>query len=175
MPSVSVRRTFGQMSEPRSQAESQFSWTAHPAFERPRHAVAASVVILAIAVAIWLSFESLAWGGLALIVLLLALNRFFLPSRFTITSEGITATYPLLRKRAQWRYLRRFVCDDHGGYLSTRSQPSRMDAYRGMHLLFGRDATQRDAIIKRIRGHMARNESTVNVSVAAEAHGEAAA
>jgi hypothetical protein len=58
------------------------------------------------------------------------------------------ARFPLRTQRIEWRDVRRFVTDDHGGYLSTRAVASRMDAYRGVHLLFGAD---RQAIVERIR------------------------
>ncbi len=76
-----------------------------------------------------------ALGGM--LVLVLALNRFFFVSRFSIDGEGITARYPLKRMSLQWKNLRRFAHDARGGYLSTRAVRSRMDAYSGMHVMFG--------------------------------------
>lgn len=143
------------MSDPDPKTDTRFSWSAHPAAQRPGQAALALTVILAIATVVCWSAASIAWGALALIVLLIALNRFFLPSRFTITEQGITAAYPLMRKNAQWRYIRRFALDDHGGYLSTRATPSRLDAYRGMHLLFDANPQNRDAAVRRIRAHIA--------------------
>ncbi|MHC4420667.1 MAG: PH domain-containing protein [Planctomycetota bacterium] len=129
----------------------EFSWHAHPAGERVGAAVAGSVIVLAAAAAILLSFESLAWSALALFVLVTALNRFYFRSRFHIDSDGITARYPLRSQRCRWADVRRFMADAHGGYLSTRSRRSWLDAYRGLHILFGR---QRPAVIEQIRAHL---------------------
>ncbi len=129
-----------------------FSWQVHPARERRGAAVATSLIILAVAGAVWASVANWAWAALAVVLLLVGLNRFFFPSRFTIDESGITAKYPLRTLRYRWEDLRRFVCDRHGGYLSTRSRRSRLDAYRGMHLLFGRD---REAVIGQIRARLA--------------------
>ena len=129
----------------------EFSWHAHPAGERVGAAVAGSLIVVAAAAAILLSFESLPWSVLALFVLVTALNRFYFRSRFHIDSDGITARYPLRSQRCRWADVRRFMADAHGGYLSTRSRRSWLDAYRGLHILFGR---QRAAVIDQIRAHL---------------------
>ena len=129
-----------------------FQWRAHPANDRRASALAALAVILGLSAASYLSF-GLPWAAASLVVLVLALNRFFLPSQFVIDAEGITARYPLRRQRIRWANLRRFVHDKHGGYLSTRSRRSRFDAYSGMHVLFG-PHPQRDTIIQEIESHV---------------------
>jgi hypothetical protein len=123
------------------------SWTAHPARRRPRAAIAAATIVLLVGVATWISF-GVAWGVGAVVILTASLNRFFLPSHFEINEHGLVARFQLRTQRIEWRDVRRFVTDDHGGYLSTRAVASRMDAYRGVHLLFGAD---RQAIVERIR------------------------
>ena len=131
----------------------EFSWQAHPAVERRGAAVMGSLVILAAAAAILVSFQSYAWSAAAIVVLIAALNRFYVRSRFRIDPEGITARYPLRSQRCRWADVRRFMVDDHGGYLSTRARRSWLDAYRGLHVLFGR---QRPEVIDRIRAHLPR-------------------
>lgn len=131
-----------------------FNWRAHPARERGGRTALAVLLIGALAAVIGFQFGWL-WAAGAAALLLLSLNRFFLASRFTIDEQGITARYPLRRQRLRWRDVRRFVSDQNGGYLSTRAQPSWIDAYRGMHLLFG---AQREAVIQRIRGHIKAHE-----------------
>lgn len=133
-----------------SEAET-FSWRAHPAQERPNHALWAAVAILGMAAAVYFSFDSVAWAVVSLVVLVVALNRFYFPSTFTIDDTGILARYPLRRKQVRWDRIRRFVHDEHGGYLSTRATISRLDAFRGIHILFGND---RGAVVGRIRSHL---------------------
>lgn len=132
-------------------AEQAISWSAHPARQRPSAAAFAGIVILAAAAAAWLSFGP-AWALLALVLLIASLNRFFLPSRFEIDAEGITARHPLARQTLRWAEVRRFVHDRHGAYLSRRSAASRLDAFQGMHLVFGAD---RQEIMRAIRERIA--------------------
>lgn len=131
----------------------EFTWQAHPARERVGAAVGGAVAIVAITAVIHISFQSLGWALLALAVLVVSLNRFFFRSRFRIDDEGIIARYPLRSQRLGWADIRRFVFDNNGGYLSTRARPSRLDAYRGLHVLFG---SRRDDVIAQIRAHLPR-------------------
>ena len=128
------------------QSTPSFTWRAHPARSRPWSAVAASLIILAAAVAVWMSF-GIGWAIGSAIILVSALHRFFFPSQFSIDDDGIDAGYLLRRQRLRWRDVRRFLHDEQGGYLSTRARRSRMDAFAGLHMLFG---DHRDEVIKRI-------------------------
>lgn len=134
-----------------SSTSTELSWQAHPASERAGAAVLGGAVVLAVAAAAWWSGGGWAWSVLALAILTAALNRFFFRSRFAIDAEGITARFPLSTRRLGWRDVRRFVVDANGGYLSTRARRSWLDAYRGLHVMFG---DQRDAVIECIRAHL---------------------
>jgi hypothetical protein len=118
-------------------------WNAHPARRRPGTTAAAAAVIALLALcAGWLGGSSW-WAVASAFILMVALNRFFFPSEFSIDDEGIAARYPLRRQRLLWKDVRRFLHDERGGYLSTRVRASRFDAYRGMHLLFEGDSRER--------------------------------
>ena len=80
------------------QPNSEYIWRAHPAHARPVAAMAAGLIILAVAAAVWVSF-GVAWGLASAMVLVLALHRFFFPSRFSIDQEGIVAHYLLRHQR----------------------------------------------------------------------------
>lgn len=130
-----------------------FTWRAHPARRRPVAAVFAAGVIVAVAAACALS-TNIYWGVLAFVLLVLSLQRFFFPSRFTIDEQGVTARYLLGTKSYGWSEIRRFCHDCHGVHLSTRGRPSRLDGYRGMQLLFG---PSRDEVLRRIRAGVGAN------------------
>ena len=129
----------------------EFSWRAHPARERVGHATAAVLVIAALAFFAALLMRSTLWGVLSASLLMVALNRFFFPSRYAIDEEGITAHHPMRRQRLRWADLRRFAHDETAGFLSTRVRRSWLDSHRGMNVLFGAEG---QAAIARIRGHL---------------------
>lgn len=131
--------------------ESELVWNAHPARERLGQAVGVGIVIVLLAGLAGVVGGSSLWGVGAALLLLLALNRYFFPSRFAIDHEGITAHYPLRRQRLEWSDMRRFVLDRNGGFLSRRRKPSWIDAHRGMHLLFG---DHREDVVPEIRARI---------------------
>ena len=120
----------------------EYSWRAHPARTQVRRAGAAVLVIIAFAALLGAACGSVLVGVISAVVLVAALNRFFFPSRFEIDAEGITARYPLRTQRLAWISTRRFLHDAYGGYLSTRTRQSRLDAFSGMHLVFGADRSE---------------------------------
>jgi hypothetical protein len=115
-------------------------WTVHPVRERTSAALGAGVVILLLCGAVWDFTDSLYWALFAIVVLLLQLNRFFLPSHFRIDGEGCTAEYPFrVSEKCRWSEVVRFYTGRHGGFLMTGEirglfGPRR----RGVHILFGR-------------------------------------
>jgi hypothetical protein len=133
-------------------------WTAHPLRERPGRAMLAIAAVLVCGLMVATSFQDpltgMLTGGGAMVVLLLSLNRFFLPSSFAIDEDGITAAWPLKRQRLVWTDLHGFAHDADGGYLSKAARPSKWDAMlrnNGMHVLFG---THGASIADRIRVYM---------------------
>jgi hypothetical protein len=130
-----------------------FTWNAHPAKERPGATLFALAVIVATGVLCGLMMN-LWWAALASLVLIVSLNRFFFPSRFTIDGEGVVASYLFGSRRFDWSQVRRFQHDRHGVFLSTRAAASRLDAYRGMQLLFGRS---KDEVLRRIEGQLTKS------------------
>ncbi len=126
-------------------------WRAHPARERIGAAVVASLAILAISGTVFLSSRSVPWSVVSTLLLLFSLNRFYFPSRFTIDSQRITATYLFRRQSCAWGKIIRFRHDANGAYLSTRGRPSRLDPFRGIHILFG---SEKEKVIPRITSFM---------------------
>lgn len=130
------------------------SWRVHPARQRVGAALLAGAVILALSALAAFAMHSLWWGIFSALFLFIALERFFLPSEFSIDDGGIVAQYGLSRRTCRWRDIRRFLHDRRGGYLSTRARGSALDAFRGVHLLFGQD---RDAVVARIESCLAKD------------------
>lgn len=113
------------------------------------------IVSIAIAMTVWLEgahpFTAAAWGILSSGVLIIALNRFFFPTRFSIDEGGITARFPLRSIRYEWADVRRFVHDEYGGCFYRRARQSRLDACSGLTISFG---SQKQAVIDCINTHI---------------------
>lgn len=138
-----MRRTNELVTDEEQASDSMtYAWSAHPAREQPGRAAVGAAWILAVAIVLYATTFNVFWSVFAVIFLLAALGRFFFPSRFVVDDEGLTASSRLRTQRIAWSKVQRFVHDERGGLLSDRSEPSRLDAYRGVHVLFGRSRKQ---------------------------------
>lgn len=126
-------------------------WRVHPAAERVGSALAALAVIALFAGLTAVLMQNPLWALLAAGFMLVALNRFFLPSRFRIDDAGVTARYPYGRRYLDWSAVRRFQHDERGAFLSKRAQDSVLDAFQGVHLLFG---PQPQRAVEQIQRHL---------------------
>ncbi len=130
-----------------------FEWTAHPVREKPRRGVLAAALIVFCGVLVAMIVADPMLGPLAaggsILFLFLTLNRFFLPTRYRIDEQGVSARFPLGGRALAWSEIRRFPHDREGGYVSPRDRGGALDT-RGISLLFaGRGA----AIIALIESH----------------------
>lgn len=128
-------------------------WRVHPARERLTAALCALLVIALAAALCGILMQNLWWSLLAIAFQVIALRRFFLPSEYRVDADGVTARTIWARQQLRWHEVRRFLCDARGAFLSTRTQGSVLDLFRGMHLVFGKN---RDAVIDQIRSRIDR-------------------
>jgi len=117
------------------------SWTVHRAKETPARTVVASIFILA-----FVAFSSVVFGPLlgilAVVVLFLALNTYFLPITYTLTDKGIEVDKRLFTARYEWRQFRRWFRTTGGVVISPFSRKNYLDNFRGVHLLLPADASK---------------------------------
>lgn len=127
------------------------SWTVHRAKETPAKTVVASVFILA-----FVGFTLVVFGpvlaALAVIVLFLALNTYYLPVTYTFTDKGIEVGKRLFTARYEWKQFRRWFRTSGGIVISPFSKRSYLDNFRGVHLLLPADAGK--ARMSKVEGRM---------------------
>ena len=119
------------MSEP---AKEGLTWTACPVRDEWPGSLLKVALLAAIVALLFLSFGNLGWIGLAL--LLLALARYFLPTRYEFTAEGITVTFAGAAKLRKWSACRRYYPHAMGVHISPFEKPSALDPFRGVFLRF---------------------------------------
>jgi hypothetical protein len=114
------------------------SWTVHRAKETPTKTIVASVFILAFVAFSWAVFGPML-GILALVVLFLALNTYFLPITYTLTDKGIEVDKRMFTARYEWKQFRRWFRTSGGVVISPFSRKNYLDNFRGVHLLLPAD------------------------------------
>ena len=113
-------------------------WTAWPAAESPGRTSLLLIAIMALAGLCGMIGGDFLWAATGAALMMLGLNRWFLPTTFEVDDDGILVGYPLRRRTVAWRDARRLVIDPGGGWLSTSRGGRRSSS--GLDLYWGRDA-----------------------------------
>jgi hypothetical protein len=110
------------------------SWQTHKAKETPKKTLFVLIFIIVFAVFL-IIFYGLFWALLALIILFLSLNAYFLPTTYTLTDNGIIIDKKLFSNKLEWSRFRKYYMTTNGIVLSPFTQKSFLDNFRGVHLL----------------------------------------
>ena len=129
-------------------APGELTWRAHPARERIGAALLTLTAVAALSGLAALMMQSVWWGLLAAVMLLVPLRSFFLPSRYRLDEHGIAVHRCGMVRRFRWKDVRRLLFDSRGAFLSRRSRATALDPYRGMHVLFSGNRQQVVACIR---------------------------
>jgi hypothetical protein len=126
------------------------SWTAHPARTRPRDVALLVAVTATTAGCVLYSLESLFLCALAVVVLLVAVAPFWLPTHYSLTDDGISAVRMGLRRVRRFRDLRRVDVDRDPARASTVlvspfARPTWLCRTRGMTLFL--DGADRAGVV----------------------------
>jgi hypothetical protein len=117
------------------------SWTVHRASETPIRTAATVVFILAFVAFSWVVFGPML-AILAVVVLFVALNTYFLPVTYTFTDKGIEVDKQLFSTRYEWKQFRRWFRTSGGIVISPFSRKNYLDNFRGVHLLLPADTSK---------------------------------
>lgn len=127
-------------------------WTCHPLKRKPLASAAVVLFIITVGVAIYLTTYSRLFTVLGLVILLMSLAKFFFPTRFKLSDRGIaikTTTQTLFK---DWKIYRSCYPDKKGILLSPFVEPSRMENFRGLYVMFEGNADEVTSFVRqRIR------------------------
>ncbi|MDY6787482.1 MAG: hypothetical protein SVK54_05090 [candidate division WOR-3 bacterium] len=117
---------------------SKFEWVSHPVQDNDSKMnilAYAGVLIIIFGGFMWLGFAGIL---LALVIILLTLTPYFVPTKYSIDSEGVTVKYLFQRKQYPWHRFRNYYADSKGILLSPFERPSRLENFRGIYVRYGR-------------------------------------
>lgn len=118
------------------------TWTTHPFRNRPLISILVVVLIMAAGMAAYYTMDSKAFGVLAMVVLFASLAKFFLPTKFILTDKTVTIKSTTQKITKPWTMFRSFYPDRNGVLLSPFAEPSRLENFRGMYLIFSDNREQ---------------------------------
>lgn len=119
-------------------------WKCHPAKSRPGVSVLVTVFIMAIVLLVHYTTDSRWMAVLAGIILFASLAKFYFPTLYRLTDENVTVKTTTQTLVKPWSMYRSFYSDKKGVLLSPFGRPSRLEAHRGIRLMF---ENNRDEVI----------------------------
>ena len=132
-------------------------WTTHPVKRKPWTAVAVTLFILAVSFVVLAATDSKWFGFIALVVLFASVAKFYLPTKFSLMDKGVVIKSTTQTVKKPWSMFRSYYVDKHGVLLSPFTQPSRLENFRGIYLIF---SDNREAVMAVVRDHVARAQDT---------------
>lgn len=114
------------------------AWTSHPLYdEPPAKSALLIVIILVTSVIIGWSFQSNTFAFISLVLLTLAMSRYFLATHYTIDDQGISISFIGHSRQIPWTQFNRVDQHPDGIFVSPFHTPHRLDTFRGQFLKTG--------------------------------------
>lgn len=132
----------------KSHAEPILTWKVHLLREQPAKLLLVIPAAALSLVASYVLFGTFTFGLIALFLILTSLAEYLFPIRFEIDSQGASARTLTARTRIEWSRVKKYYLDDRGIKLSPLSRQTRLEAYRGVYLVFG---DRREEIIEAVK------------------------
>ena len=138
-----------------AEEEVVLSWKVHLVREEPRKLVVVILATVAVSVLAYGWMRNMPSGfvyGIAMgFAMLGSFSDFLFPITFTLTQTGATAAGKLGKRTIAWTSVKKYYLDDYGIKLSPFRMKSRLEAYRGVYLRFGKNREEVIATVKKLR------------------------
>lgn len=129
-------------------------WSVFPFLEDMRRSAIVVSIIAAAGVLVHLAFKDVFLTLLSLAILVVSLHTFFTKTTYRLGEDGVTVRTVGVKTFKNWAAFKRYSADGKGVTLSPFAQPSRLDPFRSVRLLFGGNRDEVVAFVsKRVGGH----------------------
>ena len=141
-------------------AAAAFNWSCHPVRKRPLVSVLVTLFVILAVAYVYYSFDSLGFALLTFIVFALSLARYYFPTHYRLSEKGVTIKTPTQTISKQWSEYRSFYPDKNGVLLSPFAEPSRLENFRGIYLMYGGKREQIISYINKYISSSSKEESS---------------
>ena len=124
------------------------AWTVHPMKRKPMISYAVTVFVMLIAIVIFSWTQSLWFMMLALVIMLGSLAKFYFPTGYQLSNRGVTVKTTTQKLFKEWNIYRSCYPDKKGILLSPFAEPSRLENFRGLYVMFEGNSEQVTAFCK---------------------------
>lgn len=133
------------------------NWSTHPVKKKASISILVVVFLLVIWLVVYLTTSSLFLTFLSVVIMLVSLSSFFLPTYYELDQDKIRIRYFFTRREREWSAFRSFYVDRNGVLLSPFQRPSRLENFRGIYVRFNRN---KDQVVDFVKSKIRRPEST---------------
>jgi hypothetical protein len=119
-----------------------------------------TLFVLLVVVIVYYATMSKALAVLAGVIFFLSLARFYFPTSYRLSDKGITIKTVTQTLNKHWSLYRSCYPDKNGILLSPFLQPSRLENFRGIYLMFAGNREQVTEFVKARIGRKAETEDS---------------
>lgn len=147
---------FGKLTGDNELARAVLKWSSHPVKKKASVSVLVVVFLLVVWWVVYVSTSSVFLTGLSVVIMLVSLSSFFLPTHYELDQRKVRIQYLLTRREREWGAFRSFYVDKNGVLLSPFPKPSRLENFRGVYVRFNRN---KDQVVDFVKSKIQRHES----------------
>jgi hypothetical protein len=111
-------------------------WTVHPVKRKPFVSAAVTVFVIVISLIVYSWMQSPWFTILALLIMLGSLAKFYFPTGYKLSARGVTMKTTTQTLFKEWSIYRSCYPDKKGILLSPFAEPSRLENFRGLYVMF---------------------------------------
>jgi hypothetical protein len=134
-------------------AGESLEWSVFPFLEKPGRSVIVVVIVAAVAALVYLAFRDAFLVILSVAILFASLHAYFTRTRYRLDDSGVEVRTLSVKTAKPWKHFKRYYADDRGITLSPFAEPSRLEPFRSVRLLYGSNKDEVVAFVsKRVVG-----------------------
>lgn len=126
-------------------------WSCHPVKRKPVLSIGITLLVLFIIAMVYNTTQSVFFGLLAFIIMFVSLAKFYFPTHYRLSDKGVTVKTTTQTLAKNWSDYRSFYPDKNGVLLSPFAQPSKLENFRGLFIMFNDNS---DVVTSFIKNHI---------------------
>ncbi len=123
--------------EEHSEAGECLEWSVFPFLENLRRSIIVVAIIIVVAALVYLAFKDVFLVILSVAILFASLHAYFTRTRYRLDESGVAVRTLSVKTAKPWSHFKRYYPDDRGITLSPFAEPSRLEPFRSVRLLYG--------------------------------------
>jgi len=126
----------------------KIKWKIHPLKANWKVSIILIAFLIALCIAIYLSFDSFTFLFLSAIFLFVSLSSFFLPTTYILQDDIIIIKSLFSKQSKRWDSFKKYYPDKNGVFLSPFIHQTRLENFRGLYIRFSNNREEVLGFIK---------------------------